>query len=188
MAIDDNLSFGEMHGFQVSEISDLILRAYSNAKKEIRPLGNSIKSKWDYAMANAERQSFLIYIEKYINGDESVERNIKNYTADYLLAESQGDFISELEKLWQKKNKYNYLSYGAAALGTLTLLGGPIFVIPSVALLSIYFKKSCDIKGLAQKAELNYIFKESQHENLKELPKEYLKEAIESCKEKLQAK
>lgn len=185
MSLENELSEEEMNQIRVSELSNIIVGAYDDAKKHIAvPDNASIKAKWEYAEINSKRYSYLIYLEKYNNRDKSVFNQLRNYLVSYLEAELEEKRGYQLIDLYSKKKKNDLLLYFAIPPVIFSAFM-PMLAIPGILLGIIYSKRLLGLSKEANKAILGMAFQEATIEELREMKEIDLDAAIECSKERL---
>lgn len=184
MSLENELSYEEMEDIKTKELSSLIINSYKDANLQITfSKESNVKLKWTYAQANADKQSYLIYLDKYTKGDKSLFKSIRDYLLEYYKAdagEKNGFNILRLYSEAQKATLFKYATIVTVAVAFIA----PIMGIPAVAMSLLYFKKGSNLKKRLEAIELDAAFKDAALEDLKELKESDFELAFNLAKEK----
>ena len=184
MSLENDLSYEEMQEIRTKELSNLIIDSYKDANLQITfSKESNVKLKWTYAQINSEKQSYLIYLDKYMKGDKSLFKSIRNYLSDYYNAETCGNIGLNHLKLYSDAQKAILFKYATIVTVAVAFIA-PIMGVPAVVMSVLYVKKSSKLKKRFQKIELDAAFKEAALEELRELKEEYLESALNIAKDK----
>lgn len=185
MPLEEEISFEEMHNIEIRNISNLIVRAYTDAKnKKSCSQYATIKGRWEFVQKNSDKDYFLTYMQKYNNGDMSIRKPLQDYLAYVMLDESADKNGILRGKLALKEFKLHYpivtsVLFGMSAAFNLFL------AVPALASFLVWFNMKGSLTLEERQAYFNEAFSDVDIERLKELPPEYLQEAMLLAKEKI---
>jgi len=183
MPIEDELSEEEMHSIKIKELSDLILRAHSEAKESSKSYGDTLQEKW--SSLGIDHNYFRIYLYKYLRNDNSVARDIRNYLVDFKAAELNKRIEETNQQFLGEIRKMNYIMYAGLGFGMLSIFSWAS-LIPAGALYVAFAVKKYRLRMAAEHEDLQLCFKEADVESLKELLYSDLREAVELCRPEIQ--
>lgn len=183
MSLEEEISFEEMHNNEIRSISNLIVRAYTDAKKGYSQYA-TVKGKWKFMQENSKKNDFLIYMHKYNNGGMSFRKPLQDYLAYVLLDESMSKNNPVRGKLAMSELKLHYpivtsVLFGVGAAFNLFL------AVPALASFFVWFNMKGSLILKERQAYFNEAFSDVDIERLKELSPEYLQEAMLLAKEKI---
>lgn len=182
MNLENELSGEDMQQIRANELSNIVIKAYNHANNQITfPKESNIKLKWTYAQINANKQSYLTYLNKYINGDKSIFTSLRNYLVAYCEAEIGEDNGNKQVKIYYEMQKTSLLKYVVISTA-LTSFFIPIIGIAAIGVSILYFKKISNLAKEYKKIDLDMAFKEAAIEELKEIKESDLELALNLSK------
>ena len=182
MGLETEISDERLREIEIKEISDIIIDAYTDAKINTHHSEDAtIQEKWQNAKVNAESHAYMIYLDKYIKGDKSLSKNLREYLVANFASETAEYIGYKLLEIIPVKRKTNVILYSACALLVFSTFL-PVMDIPSFAFFGLYFWNRAKERKLARELESRLRFRELVIEDLREFKEEYFDEAVKLAK------
>ncbi len=191
MGLETEISNEELYNLKMNEISDIIVRAYREANVNTEySAATTLKKRWQDAGLNAKRHGYLIYLDKYFNGNKFISKSIKDYLVSFLEDGAMEDYNYAQGKFISEKKTNNILFYSAGAFGAYSaMLSGYSYslglLIPAIILFTLSSGKKLRILKAERQTELNYTFRLVEIDELRELSEKSFDDSMQMAKDKI---